>query len=286
MKARQAALIFDEMEEQQPRFEQLRLERPLVFFDLETTGLDLANDRIVQFAFVKVNLDRSLTEWSELVNPGIPIPPEASRVHHITDETVAGKPQLKEFAPKIREFLTGCDLAGFNVISFDLPLLQIELERCGVSLPLQEMRVIDAQVIFHKQEPRNLAAAYRFYCGRELVDAHDALADVRATVHILDAQLQRYRDLPKAVDALHKYCLPRDQRFVTPDRKFYWKNGEAVAAFGKHRGKSLQWLIENEPDYLNWIMQGDFPEQTKALVADALKGIFPKPPIDDEETLD
>ncbi len=275
---------FDFDAEEEPRlFARLQLERPLVFFDLETTGLDILNDRIVQFAFVKVSPDRTLDEWSELVNPGIPIPPEASRVHHITDEMVADKPTFAEWAPRVHAYLVGCDLAGFNVAAFDLPFLQAELERCGQPLPLQEMRVIDAQVIFHKNEPRNLAAAYRFYCGSELVDAHDALADVRATVRILDAQLNRYRELPSAMDALHKYCAPRNSRFVTADRKFYWRNGEAVLAFGKHRGKSLQWLVENERDYLNWIIAGDFSEETKAIITDALNGNFPIPPSQEDE---
>ena len=282
-KPQQAALIFDVDEEKARLFDRLQLQRPLVFFDLETTGLDTANDRIVQFAFVRVKLDRTTEEWCALVNPGMPIPAEASRVHKITDEMVAEQPSFKDYAPLVAQFLDGCDLAGFNVASFDLPFLQAEMERCGLPLTLTEVRVLDAQVIFHKNEPRNLAAAYRFYCRKELSGAHDALADVRATVEVLDAQLNKYRDLPTTMDALHKYCAPRESRFVTPDRKFQWRNGEATLTFGKHRGKSLQWLAENERDYLLWMKNGDFGDETKGLIAAALEGIFPKRKMEEED---
>jgi len=254
----------------------LQMTRPLVFFDLETTGLDVRQDRIIQFAFVRINTDRSREEWAELVNPGIPIPVEASRVHQITDEMVKDKPTFDYFAPKIKEFLTGCDLAGFNVARFDVPFLQAEMERCGCPLDLDQIRIIDAQVIYHRKEPRDLSAAYRFYCHSELAGAHDALVDVRATVEILDAQLKKYSDVPKDPQTLHSYCNATSDRWVTQDRKFYWRNGEAVISFGKHRGKSLKWLQENEPDYLEWMKDSDFSDETKSLIEDAIKGIFPR----------
>lgn len=281
-RVQQSSFAFDD--DQEPiLLHKLNLQRPLVIFDLETTGLDTAQDRIVQFAFLRVNPDRSQDEWTALVNPGIAIPIEASRIHHITDELVADKPPFKEYALLINEFLNGCDLSGFNLAAFDVPFLQAEMERNGRPLALQDIRIVDAQVIFHKNEPRNLSAAYRFYCGREHEQAHDALADVRVTLEILDAQLNKYQQLPATLDALHKYCAPRDSRFVTADRKFFWRHGEAVLGFGKHRGKTLQWLVENERDYLLWMKNGDFGEQTKALIADALNGVFPKKNNEDEE---
>jgi DNA polymerase-3 subunit epsilon len=254
----------------------LDLQRPLVFFDLETTGLDMQIDRIVQFAFLRINADRSQDEWKEMINPGIPIPPEASRVHHITDEMVADKPYFKDFAPLIRDFLIESDLCGFNIIRFDVPFLQAEMERSGLPLDLKGKRIVDAQVIYHKNEPRDLTAAYRFYCGGDHIDAHDAMGDVRVTLQILDAQLKKYK-IPKTLGGLHTYCSPRsDDRFVTIDRKFAWKNKNAVLTFGKHKGKSLQHLVEHERDYLLWMQNGDFTDETKNIIADALSGIFPR----------
>jgi len=271
---KQQKSLFDEPENEQ-LLSSLNLSKPLVFFDLETTGLDINNDRIVQFAFLRVNVDRTQEEWMELVNPGVPIPAEASRVHHITDDTVADKPFFKDFAETVSEFLQDCDLAGFNIARFDAPFLQSEMQRAGVPFDLKNVNFVDAQVIYHKNEPRNLFAAYRFYCNGEHIDAHDAMGDVRVTLDILDAQLRKYNKLPKSTDGLHKYCLPGDSRFVTSDRKFYWKDGEAVLSFGKHKGKSLQYLVENERDYLIWMQNGDFTDETKQIVSDAFAGIFP-----------
>ena len=247
----------------------------MVFFDLETTGLDIKNDRIVQFAFLRVNVDRTQDEWMELVNPGVPIPADASRVHNITDDMVADKPTFKDFAPSIVEFLDNCDLSGFNIARFDVPFLQSELQRAGEALDLQNTRLVDAQTIYHKNEPRNLSAAYRYYCGGEHIDAHDAMGDVRVTLEILDAQMKKYESLPKTADGLHKYCQPRDNRFVTSDRKFYWKDGEATLSFGKHKGKSLKWLVEHERDYLLWMQNGDFTDETKNVIEAAFNGQFP-----------
>ncbi len=278
----QESLFFDDPDEKKI-LAGLKLQRPLVFFDLETTGLDPKNDHIVQFAFLRVNPDRTQDEWQELVNPGVPIPPEASRVHNITDEMVADKPLLKDFAPLIIEFLQNCDLSGFNIARFDVPFLQAEMERIGFPIDLRDAKLVDAQIIYHKNEPRDLTAAYKFYCGGEHIDAHDAMGDVRVTLDILDAQLKKYNSIPKTTDGLHKYCVPRtDNRFVTSDRKFMWKNNEAVLSFGKHKGKSLQFLVENERDYLVWMQNGDFTEETKAIITDALQGNFPTKENEDD----
>lgn len=273
---KQKSLLFDDPDDP-TLLSGLDLQRPLVFFDLETTGLDLKNDHIVQFAFLRVNPDRTQDEWQELVNPGVPIPPEASRVHNITDEMVADKPFLKDFAPLIIEFLKNCDLSGFNIARFDVPFLQSEMDRLGFPLDLKDAKLVDAQIIYHKNEPRDLTAAYRFYCGGDHVDAHDAMGDVRVTLDILDAQLKKYNSIPKTTHGLHKYCAPRtDNRFVTSDRKFMWKGNQAVLSFGKHKGQSLQFLVENERDYLIWMQNGDFSDETKSVIEEALQGIFPQ----------
>ena len=256
-------------------FANLSLERPLVVFDLETTGLDMKNDRIVQFAFLRVNPDKSKDEWMELVKPGIRIPPESSRVHNITDDMVKDKPTMAHFAPKITEFLQNCDLCGFNIARFDVPFLQAEMERNNHALDLNDINIIDAQVIFHKQEPRDLSAAYRFYCNQEHEDAHDAMGDVQVTLEIFDAQLQRYKNIPRDIKKLHEFCSPKDDRWVTQDRKFYWRHGKATIGFGKHKGKSLEWIVEKDRDYLMWMKSGDFSADTKEMIINALNGTFP-----------
>ncbi len=259
----------------------LNLERPLVFFDLETTGLDQDIDRIVQFAFLKVNPDRTQEEWQELVNPRIPIPAESSAVHKITDETVKDKPDFAHFAPLVKAYLEDCDLSGFNIIRFDVPFLQKELDRHGEALDLEKIRVVDAQTIFHKMEPRTLSAAYRYYCGGEHEDAHDAMGDVRVTLDVFNAQLYKYTELPKDMSKLGSFCNLNDDRWVTPDRRFYWRHGEPVIAFGKHKGKTLLWLSNNETHYLNWMINGEFSDETKEMVKQALQGVIPKKSTED-----
>jgi DNA polymerase III subunit epsilon len=255
----------------------IALIRPLVFFDLETTGLDSQADRIVQFAFLRLNPDYTQESWTELVNPAMPIPPEASQVHHITDAMVADKPLLRDFAARIVSFLTDCDLAGYNILRFDLPFLLAELERNGQTLDLSRTHLIDSQVIFHKKEPRDLSAALRLYCHRQMKDAHDAAADAAATLAVLEGQLTRYPDLPRDPGALAAFCSNGERdRWVTLDRKFYWRKGEAIISFGKNRGKSLNWLYENDPDYLRWMSEKDFASDTRQLIAAAMRGEFPQ----------
>jgi DNA polymerase III subunit epsilon len=250
--------------------------RPLVFFDLETTGLDPKIDRIVQFAFIRVQGEER-SEWTELVNPDIPIPPESTRIHRITDAMVRDMPTFSQFATRIQAFIHGCDLAGFNIAGFDLKVLTIELERCGIRIDWSQHNIIDAQIIFHRREPRDLGAAYRFYCQRDLAGAHDALVDVRATVEVLQGQLARYADLPHDAAGLAKYCnVVRDDRWVTADRKFYWRHHQAFMAFGKHKGQSLKWVHENYPDYLVWLRDTDLPEETQRVIDAALKGQYPR----------
>lgn len=264
-------------EQQNAALSHLHLTRPLVFFDLETTGLDLQIDRIIQFAFIRIQPDKTAEEWEELVNPGIPIPPEASQIHRITDEMVRDKPLFSFFAARLYEFMQNCDLAGFNLVRFDLPILVSELDRAGFKLDLMRRQILDAQVIFHKYEPRDLSAAYRFYCQKEMIDAHNALADVRATVEIINGQLDRYYELPRDLIQLAEFCATTDdQRWVTQDRRFYWRYNEAIIGFGKHKGKSLKWIRENDEDYLVWLKERDMPEETREMIDAAFQGRFPR----------
>lgn len=254
----------------------LKLTRPLVAFDLETTGTDVANDRIVQIALVRVEPLGTRRSFVSLVDPQRPIPEEASAVHGIRDEDVQGAPTLDRIAGEIAQMLHDADLAGFNSVSFDLPLLSCEMERVGQPLDLSSTRHVDAFTIFRRMEPRTLSAAVRFYCGREMDNAHDALADVEATIDVIDAQVAHYDDLPSDVLGLDEFCA-EGQRFVDATRKFAWNDrGEAVIAFGKHKGTSLAEIAARNPDYLTWMVGSDFSGEVKRIANDALAGRFPQ----------
>ena len=256
----------------------LTLDRPLVCFDLETTGIDVQKDRIVQIALIRVEPGGDRRTYSTLVNPQRPIPAEASAIHGIRDEHVRNAPSFSQIRTDVEEFLEGADLAGFNMVRFDLPLLEAEIRREGGRFDARDRRLLDAMRIFHKMEPRNLEAAVRFYCDRELEGAHSAEADASATLDVLDAQLGRYESLPRDPAALHAFCNPGHDRFVDRTRKFRWNDqGEAVFAFGKHEGRSLKEMVANPKDrgYLEWMLGKDFPEEVDGILKDALDGVFP-----------
>jgi len=256
----------------------LALQRPLVFLDLETTGISPLTDRIVEFAGVKLHPGGRRETLDLRIHPGRPIPPAATEIHGISDADVRDAPPFSEVAARIHEFLSGCDLAGYNAARFDIPLLIEEFRRAGIRFDLEGVRVVDAQVIFHKKEPRTLGAALRFYCGREHESAHRALADVEATIEILDAQLGRYPDVPRDLDRLHDFCNQKNPAFVDRFGKFVWIEGEACLNFGPHRSKTLREVAENDPGFLEWILRKDFSAEVKGIVGDALQGIFPSPP--------
>ncbi|MDP3938850.1 MAG: 3'-5' exonuclease [Deltaproteobacteria bacterium] len=256
---------------------ELRLERPVVFFDTETTGTDPRQDRIVEFAAVKLHPDGRRETMRTLVNPKEPIPREASAIHGITDEAVSDAPTFGEVAADILKFIDGCDLAGYNVVKFDVPLLRKELERIELRFEEEGVRLLDPQVIFFSREPRDLSAAVRFYCGRELEGAHGALADTEASLDVLLAQIARYPDLPEDVAGLAAAStMLSDDRFVDSDRRFVWRHGEAYFNFGKVKGKSLREVVEKNAGYLGWILDRDFSEEVKEIVRRAKQGRFPK----------
>ena len=240
----------------------LKLTRPLVFFDLETTGTNITHDRIVEISIVKLRPDGTVVERSRRLNPEMPIPAEATAVHHITDDDVAGEPTFRQVAASLSKLLQGCDIAGFNSNRFDIPLLDQEFHRAGVDFDLNGVRFVDVQTIYHKKEPRTLVAAYRYYCGKELEEAHSALADTRATMEVLMAQLDIYDDLPVELDGLSEFANP-NRNVDLLGRLIYDDNKREVINFGKYKGRLAEEVLASDPGYYNWIMQGDFAQNTK-----------------------
>ncbi len=240
---------------------QLKLQRPLAFFDLETTGVDVGKDRIVEIAIIKALPDGLKEEFHQVVNPTIPIPKEASAVHGITDEMVQDKPTFASIAKSVIDFLEDSDLAGFNSNRFDVPLLVEELLRCGLVLDLSRRRLIDVQRIYHKLERRNLEAAYRFYCNKDLQNAHSALADVTATYEVLLAQVEKTKELENDIQALEKFV--DEAPFIDVARRLSYRNGKVVFNFGKYKDVPVVEVLSREPQYYDWVMKSDFPLHTK-----------------------
>lgn len=230
------------------------LDRPLAFLDLETTGLRPASDRIVELAVILVSPGGDVTEKVRRFDPGIPIPPEATAVHGITDADVAEKPPFAARARSLADHLDPCDLAGFNLRRFDLPMLLAEFRRADVSFDPRSRRIIDVQSIFHREEPRDLSAAARFYLGREHQDAHSALGDIRTTAAVFTAQLERYDHLPRDLDALHEYCDEVAPFETEVERWFGSDPDRPVFQRGKHRGRELHDVAATDPGYLRWML--------------------------------
>jgi len=256
----------------------LKLYRPLAIYDIESTGTNPRLDRIIDLAIVKLLPDGLREQFTYRVNPGIPIPKEASEIHGITDTDIADAPAFSSVAKEIDAILNGCELGGYNAIRFDIPLLVAEMERAGVHFDLSDRKIIDAQRIFHQREPRDLTAALKFYCSETHSGAHSSLNDVLATIRVLEGQYEQYPDLPEDIAELHDYCNPRHPHWVDQQGRLRWVNGEAAINFGKNQGRLLRNLIETDNGFLNWILQNDFPVDTKQIIRDAMKGNFPSPP--------
>ena len=248
----------------------LNLTRPMIFFDLETTGTDTSRDRIVEISMVKVTPDGGKDIKTRRINPEMPIPAEATAVHHITDEDVKDCPTFKQIAKSLKAFMEGCDFGGFNSNRFDLPLLVEEFLRAGIDVDFRNRRYIDVQNIFHKKEERTLVAAYRFYCGKELGDAaHGAEADTLATYEVLLGQLERYDDLKNDVDFLAEYSS-RGETADFAGRIAYNEKREEVFTFGKYKGQVVAEVFKSEPSYYDWMMKGDFPQYTKKIITEIM----------------
>ena len=243
----------------------LNLVKPIIFFDLETTGTDISKDRIVEICYIKVMPDGREMEYTKRINPEMHIPEGASAVHGIFDADVKDCPTFKEVAREIANEFEGCDVAGFNSNRFDLPLLAEEFLRAQVDIDLSRLRAIDVQVLYHKREPRTLSAAYKFYCGENLEDAHSALADTRATYNVLKAQLDHYEDLPNDMEALSKESsFTNNVDFA--GRIVYDANGNEVFNFGKYKGMPVDAVLDRDPGYYGWMMNGDFSLNTKQVL--------------------
>lgn len=242
----------------------LNLKRPLVIFDLETTGINLTTDRIVEISVIKVmpGHEDNPEVRTRRINPEMHIPEAATAVHHITDEDVANEPTFKQIAHSLADFMRGCDIAGFNSNRFDIPMLDEEFHRVGVEFDFHKANFVDVQTIFHKLEPRNLTAAYRFYCDKELVGAHGAMADTQATYEVLLAQLERYDCLPGDVTELSKFSSQNNNVDLV-GRLIYDEKGREIINFGRYKGQPAAEVIARDPGYYSWIMQGDFPSDTK-----------------------
>lgn len=239
----------------------LQLTRPLAVIDLETTGVNLGTDRIVEIAIVKILTDGKRQVKRKLINPEMPISPVSRELHGITDEMVQHAPTFKQVANEIRQFLDNCDLAGYNSNRFDIPLLAEEFLRVGLEFDFTNRRLIDVQKIFHMMEQRTLSAAYKFYCNKALDGAHSAETDATATWEILEAQLERYPQLGNSVESIVA-CIGED-RIVDFARRMIMENGVEVFNFGKHKGRPVAEVLKAEPQYYDWMMKGDFPMHTK-----------------------
>ena len=245
----------------------LELKRPIVFFDLETTGVDTSKDRIVEISMIKVMPDGSKDIKTRRVNPEMHIPAEATAIHGITDEDVKDEPTFRQLAKSLAQFIQGCDFGGFNSNRFDLPLLVEEFLRVGVDVDLKRRKFVDVQNIFHKKEQRTLVAAYKFYCDKDLTDAHSAAADTMATYEVLCAQLDRYDDLENDIDFLAEFS-EREKAVDYAGRIVYNEQGVEVFSFGKYRGQSVEEVFRREPSYYAWMMEGDFPLYTKKVITE------------------
>lgn len=247
----------------------LQLQRPIAFIDLETTGVSLSSDRIVEIAVVKILPDGTRQVKRKLLNPEMPIPPQSTDIHGISDEMVKDAPTFKQAANELKQFIENCDLGGYNSNRFDIPLLMEEFLRAGITVDLSAKRMVDVQHIFYTMEPRTLSAAYRFYCAKELEGAHSAEHDVNATIEVLLAQLERYPQLGDSVDSILQ--LIGEEKIVDYARRFVFDDkGVEVFNFGKHKGKPVTDVLKAEPQYYDWMMRGDFPLHTKQKLTEIL----------------
>lgn len=247
----------------------LQLKRPIVFIDLETTGISLSLDRIVEIAMIKILPDESRQVKRKLINPGMPIPKESSDIHGITDEMVKDAPTFKQAGNEIKMFIENCDLGGYNSNRFDIPILMEEFLRAGMDVDLSTRKMIDVQHIFYTMEPRTLTAAYKFFCEKELVDAHSAEADANATIDVLMAQVKRYNNLGNTVESILEAI--GEDKIVDYARRFsYDDKGNEIFNFGKHKGRTVSSVLKAEPQYYDWMMRGDFPLHTKQKLTEIL----------------
>ncbi len=255
--------------------ELIKLDKPLIIFDLETTGLALSMDKIIQMAYIKIMLNGRVVKGSIFLNPEIEVSEEATVIHGITNEQLNDQPTFKDKAQELWDLFNGCYYSGYNVIGFDLPMLKREFVRVGRDFSYSLDDIIDSKQIYHYMEPRTLSAAYKYYCRKEHVGAHDAMVDVEAAAEVLARQLEKYKEA-RDWDFIHNINKVDEERWVDNDRKFYWRNGEAYFAFSKHKDISLAKVAETDSGFLRWILSANFSDETKTIVEKALEGNFPQ----------
>jgi len=246
----------------------LQLTKPIAFIDLETTGISITNDRIIEIAIVKILADGSRQVKRKLINPGMPIPAGSTAVHGITDEMVKDAPSFKQVANECKQFMDHCDIGGYNSNRFDIPMLIEEFLRAGIEFSTEGRKFVDVQKIFHKMEERTLSAAYKFYCQKILDGAHSAEADAQATFEILEAQVTRYPQMGATVDSIVQFT--GEDEMVDFARRFIKENGIEIFNFGKHKGKTVEKVLKEEPQYYDWMMKGDFAMNTKQKLTEIL----------------
>lgn len=272
----------------------LNLKKPLAFFDLETTGVDVGKDRIVEIAIVKIMPDGSISSMPPksgqenrlIINPGVPIPIEASMVHGIYDEDVKDAPTFEQIAPKLYKYIFDCDLGGFNSNRFDIPLLAEEFLRAGIDFSLEGRNLIDVQVLYHMMEPRNLSAAYKFYCNKNLAGAHEALPDTMATYEVFEAMLDHYADTTiegpdgqqitpviNDMEAIHKLCERRKKADLA-NHLIYNDNDQVIFNFGKYKGQTVADVLAKDSGYFSWMMNAEFPLYTKKVLKEIKESLF------------
>ena len=239
----------------------LKLTRPLAFIDLETTGINLSTDRIVEIGMIKILPDGNRSTKRKLLNPEMQIPQASIDIHGITNEMVKDAPTFKQASNDIKQFLDNCDLSGYNSNRFDIPMLMEEFLRVETEFDMKGRKLVDVQKVFHMMEQRTLTAAYKFYCQKNLEGAHSAEADARATMEILEAQVERYPQMGNTIDSILKFT--GEEQVVDFARRFVFENGVEVFNFGKHKGRSVADILKSEPQYYDWMMKGDFPLHTK-----------------------
>ena len=257
----------------------MKLTRPLVTLDLETTGTWIEKDRIIEIGMVRLSLDGKKDVYVKKINPLMPIPAAVTELTGIKDEDVAGAPKFKMIAPEVLSYLNDADLAGFNIERFDLPLLSREFRDAGLSFDTSGRNIYDAQKIYHLHERRDLAAAYDFYCQKKLDGAHSALMDSEAALDILQEQLHRYVSESDQIEGLLNFNYRPKEEFFDKERRFRWWNGELYMLFGKYaRQEPLNVIARTDPQYLEWMLKKDFSDDVKSMISGVLRGAFPKPP--------
>lgn len=260
----------------------MHISNDLVVIDIETTGTWIEKDKVIEIAMIKCHTDGTREHYEKRINPGIPIPDAVIQLTGISNSDVKGCQSFKDVASEIINFLNGCDLAGFNLERFDLPLLERELEEAGYAFSWKHRRIYDAQKVYHLNEKRDLTSAFKFYCGKDLLNAHSAMADTEATLQILESQVKQYGEGKDTLEVLQAFEYSQLNDFYDTEKRFRWWNGNLYMMFGKYAKKNtLQEVAQKDKKYLEWMLTADFSPEIKSLVSDALNGNLPKPPNTD-----